>query len=48
MLFNRDLALQFYLEAGHLCYFYYEPQQASVHFSRAEQLCGLDIELTGI
>ncbi|KAI0207157.1 Tetratricopeptide repeat protein 27 [Lamellibrachia satsuma] len=44
---HRELAVQFHLEAGHLCYFYYEVGQASDHITQAESLSGLQINLTG-
>lgn len=44
----REISMQYHLEAGHLCYFYYEAALAKEHFSVAEKLSGLSVQLKGI
>lgn len=44
---NRDLTIQFRLEAGYTTMFYYEYSQAHEHFMSAKKTAGLSIELTG-
>ncbi|KAL5008553.1 hypothetical protein ScPMuIL_014134 [Solemya velum] len=44
---NREIAVQFHLEAGYLCHTFYEYKQAHDHFNTARKLSGLSIELTG-
>ena len=43
----RDAAMQFHLEAGHLCHFYYMAAAAAEHFDKVLQLSGLQVQLTG-
>ena len=45
--YDRDAQIQFAVEAGHTCHFYYEPNLAKEHFTRAHKLSELEIELTG-
>ncbi|KAK3092494.1 hypothetical protein FSP39_003620 [Pinctada imbricata] len=45
---NRDLSIQFHLEAGYMCYTYYEYKKADEHFNTAQGLAKLQIELTGV
>ncbi|XP_067681925.1 tetratricopeptide repeat protein 27-like [Haliotis asinina] len=44
---NRDVAILFHLEAGHLCHTFYEYKRATTCFSAARKLSGLQVELTG-
>ena len=44
---STDLQIQFHLEAGHMCYFFYESSLARHHFDTALKLSGLSVELTG-
>ena len=43
----RDAQIQFAVEAGHTCHFFYEPNLTKEHFTRAHKLSELEIELTG-
>ena len=43
----RDILMQFFVEAGYLCYFFYEPEKAKEFIQKAKKLSGLSIELTG-
>jgi hypothetical protein len=45
---TSSLQMLFHLEAGHLCYFYYESTMARHHFSVAEELSNLTVALTGL
>ena len=47
VLYSREVAIMFHIEAGNLCYFYYESSKAKEHFNTATQLSGLEIGLTG-
>lgn len=42
-----SLQMQFHLEVGHLCYYYYESTLAQHHFCVAEKLSQLSVEMTG-
>lgn len=44
---NRDLIIQFNLEAGYLCFVYYEYKKANYHFNAAKKMSGLTLELSG-
>ncbi|KAK2184913.1 hypothetical protein NP493_249g09042 [Ridgeia piscesae] len=44
---HRELAVQFHLEAGNLCHFYYDVAKALDHMTQAETLAQLQIGLTG-
>ena len=44
---TSGLQIQFHLEAGHMCYFYYESTMARDHFAVAEKLSQLSVQLTG-
>ncbi|XP_046379990.2 tetratricopeptide repeat protein 27-like [Haliotis rufescens] len=44
---NRDVAILFHLEAGHLCHTFYEYRRATACFGAARKLSGLQVELTG-
>lgn len=44
---NTHLAVQFHLECGYTCLTYYEYSQAKEHFTKAREMAGLDIILTG-
>ncbi|XP_062375724.1 LOW QUALITY PROTEIN: tetratricopeptide repeat protein 27 [Sardina pilchardus] len=44
---NRHLALQFHLECGYTCLSYYEYGPAKENFSKARELAGLDLNMTG-
>ncbi|XP_052104472.1 tetratricopeptide repeat protein 27-like [Mytilus californianus] len=45
---NRDLIIQFNLEAGYLCHTFYEYKRAKEHFKTAIKVAGLTLELTGL
>ncbi|CAN9500122.1 unnamed protein product [Ophioblennius macclurei] len=44
---QRNLAIQFHLECVYTCLTYYEYQPAKEHIKKAQELSGLDINLTG-
>lgn len=44
---HRNLAIQFHLECVYTCLTYYEYQPAKEHIRRAQELSGLDVNLTG-
>ncbi|XP_033735526.1 tetratricopeptide repeat protein 27-like isoform X3 [Pecten maximus] len=44
---NRDLTIQFRLEAGYCTMFYYEYSMAHEHFMSAKKTAGLSVELSG-
>lgn len=45
---NRDLIIQFNIEAGYLCHTFYEYKRAKEHFRTANKVAGLSLELTGV
>lgn len=46
-LLSKNLAVQFHLECVYTCLTYYEYQPAKEHIKRAQELSGLDINVTG-
>lgn len=44
---QRSLGLHFHLECTYISLEYYEYQPAKEHIQRAQQLCGLNINMTG-
>ncbi|XP_031434471.1 tetratricopeptide repeat protein 27 [Clupea harengus] len=44
---NRHLAIQFHLECGYICLTYYEYNPAKENFTKARELSGIDINMTG-
>lgn len=45
---NRHLAIQFHLECGYICLTYYEYNPAKENFTKARELSGIDINMTGM
>uniref|UniRef100_A0AAY4EYM5 Tetratricopeptide repeat protein 27 n=1 Tax=Denticeps clupeoides TaxID=299321 RepID=A0AAY4EYM5_9TELE len=43
----RHLAIQFHLECGHTCLTYYDYRPAKQHFQKAQELAGLEVNMTG-
>lgn len=44
---QRNLGIQFHLECTYISLVYYDYQPAKEHIQKAQQLCGLNISLTG-
>ncbi len=48
LLEERNLAIQFHLECVYTCLTYYEYQPAKEHIKTAQELSGLNINVTGM
>lgn len=46
-MFCRDVQIQFAVEAGLVCHYYFEPSKAKEHLAGAQKLSNLQIEMTG-
>ena len=44
---DRDLQIQFHVEAGKLCHVYYMYKEAREHYNTARKLAAITIQLTG-
>lgn len=44
---QRNLGVQFHLECTYISLVYYDYQPAKEHIQKAQQLCGLNISMTG-